>query len=524
MKRIPEQVWVFTGSFVFFLLTLAENFSGPHDSITYLNGIVDGYPLVNQHHLLYHYSAYCWLHVWQPLFPSIKDYYFIEAFSALWGSLSLAVVYSFFRNRFHFSRMQAAAAMPVVAFSYGFWFYSANIEVYAPPLFFILLALYYLTKKAPGRSDWWKIIMLHILAILFHQVNILFVVIVLFKLWQQRKQLSFLRWLSAYTISGIALVGTAYFIVGWIVEQQNTLGKWYSWMKGYAGGNLYWEVLSVKTPVNMTYGFSHALLGGHYVFQIPPVKKFIDASLSTHSLNDELYIARNISPSMTSFLLVLTVLLGILSLWMLIRFIRNFRLINASYNSTIGPLISTFFLYSAFFTFWVPEILEFWILQTVLLWLLLLGTLPLLSIPFRIKPVYISVVLAFLLFCINYFGSMRWMQHKENDWYYVKTETIQNAAKQNDLVILQNGWILKDFLHYFTKLSVQTVPLNDSSQVKINSEVNSTITRQGRIFLLPEYKNNIRGLDTHYVDSLRKKYAARLKLFREKDPEIWVIE
>lgn len=119
---------------------------------------------------------------------------------------------------------------------------------------------------------------------------------------------------------------------------------------------------------------------------------------------------------------------------------------------------------------------------------------------------------------------MRWMQHKENDWYYVKTETIQNAAKQNDLVILQNGWILKDFLHYFTKLSVQTVPLNDSSQVKINSEVNSTITRQGRIFLLPEYKNNIRGLDTHYVDSLRKKYAARLKLFREKDPEIWVIE
>ena len=103
MKRIPEQVWVFTGSFVFYLLTLAENFSGPHDSITYLNGIVDGYPLVNQHHLLYHYAAYCWLHIWHPLFPSIKDYFFIEAFSALWGSLSLAVVYSFFKNRFSFS-------------------------------------------------------------------------------------------------------------------------------------------------------------------------------------------------------------------------------------------------------------------------------------------------------------------------------------------------------------------------------------------------------------------------------------
>ncbi len=524
MKRIPEQAWIFTGSFVFYLLTLAENFSGPHDSITYLNGIVDGYPLVNQHHLLYHYAAYCWLHIWQPFIPSVKDYYFIEAFSALWGSLSLAVVYSFFRNRFHFSGWHATASILVVAFSYGFWFYSANIEVYAPPLFFILLALYYLTKKVPGKSDWWKIIFLHILAILFHQVNVLFVVLVLLKLWQQRKQISFIHWLSAYTICGIAVVGTAYFIVGWVIEQQNTLSKWYAWMKGYAGGNLYWEELSTKTPVNMTYGFSHAMLGGHYVFQIPPVKRFINASLSSHSLNDELYIARNISPSMASFLLVLTVLLGILSLWMLIRFFRNFRLINASYNSIIGPLIFTFILYSAFFTFWMPEILEFWILQTVLLWLLLLGALPLISLPFRIKPVYASVALAFLLFCINYFGSMRWMQHKENDWYYVKTETIQNAAKQNDLVILQNGWIIKDFLHYFTKLRVQAVPLNDSSQVQIDSVFSSTLSHKGRVFILPEYKNDIRNLDTHYVDSLRKRYAARLKPFREKEPEMWVIE
>jgi len=119
---------------------------------------------------------------------------------------------------------------------------------------------------------------------------------------------------------------------------------------------------------------------------------------------------------------------------------------------------------------------------------------------------------------------MRWMQHKENDWYYVKTETIQNAVKQNDLVILQNGWIIKDFLHYFTKLNVQAVPLNDSSQVKIDSAFNNTLTRQGRIFLLPEYKNDIPNLDTHYADSLRKQYAGRLKLFREKDPEMWVIE
>jgi hypothetical protein len=172
----------------------------------------------------------------------------------------------------------------------------------------------------------------------------------------------------------------------------------------------------------------------------------------------------------------------------------------------------------------MPEILEFWILQTVLLWLLFLGTLQLVALPFRIKPVYVSVVLAFLLFCINYFGSIRWMQDKENDWYYVKTKTIQNVVNHHDLVILQNGWIIKDFLHYFTNLNVQVVPLNDSSELKIDTAFNNTLTRQGRIFILPEYKNDIRNLDTHYLDSLRKQYAGRLNLFREKDPEMWVIE
>ncbi len=524
IKKLPEQVLVFIGSFVVFLLTLAENFSGPHDSITYLNGIVDGYPLVNQHHLLYHYAAWCWLQVLQPVFPSVKNYYILESFSAVWGSCSMAVIYSFFRYRFKFTVGQATAAILVIAFSYGFWFYSVNIEVYAAPLFFILLALYYICQPRLTVSDWWKVIMLHILAILFHQINILFAVIILLKLWQQRKQINFLRWLSAYAVSGIVFVGTAYFIVGWIVEKQNTVSKWFAWMRGYADGDTYWQALTIKTPVNVGYGFSHALLGGHYIFQVPPVKKMINATLSSHSLGDELYIARNISTPMALFLLTLTVLLFIMTLWLLIRFIRNFRSINTTYHSIIVPLIATFLLYSVFFTFWMPEILEFWILQTVILWLLLLGTLTLSPLPFRLKPVYVSLALASLLFCINYFGSMRWMQDKKNDLYYVNTATLQKEVTQNDLVILQSAWILKDFLHYFTAIKVQSVPLKDSSHVTIDQAFNTTLLNKGRVFILPEIKNKMSAQDTKYIDSLRTLYSTRWRQFREKDPQIWVIE
>ena len=221
MRRIPEQIWVFTASLVFFLLTLAENFSGPHDSITYLNGIVDGYPLVNQHHLLYHYAAYAWLQFWQNIFPSIKNYYLVEAFSAVWGSCSIAVVYSFFRNRFGFSIGSSVASVLPVIFSYGCWFYSTNIEVYAPPMFFVLMALYLLTQKTIRFKDWIAIVFLHILSVVFHQINILFGIVILWKLWQQRNSIPWLKWLTVYALNGAIFVGGAYFIVGWIVEKQD---------------------------------------------------------------------------------------------------------------------------------------------------------------------------------------------------------------------------------------------------------------------------------------------------------------
>ncbi|MBC7850587.1 MAG: hypothetical protein H7Y31_12675 [Chitinophagaceae bacterium] len=524
MKKIPEPLVVFAATFLFFLATLAENFSGPHDSITYLTGIVDGYPLVNQHHLLYHYAAWCWLHLWQPIFPSVKDYYIIETFSAMWGSASLAVVYSFFRNRFSFSRLNAAVAIAVVAFSYGFWFYSVNIEVYAPPLFFVLLSLYILTKKQLSAADWWKVILLHCLAIVFHQVNALFLPVILFKMWEQRRFISVPKWFARYAATGLLFVGGAYFIVGWIVEKQNTLPKWIDWMRGYAGGSVFWYPLSKKTPVDITYGFSHAFLGGHYVFQVPPVKKIIDASLSTHSLSDELYIARNISASMSVFLLVLTIILAAIMIWLLVRFIRNFRTINRSLPSILPPLIITFFVYSIFFTFWMPEILEFWILQTVLVWLLLIGSLSAGRNPSSRKTLGISAALAILLFCINYFGSIRWMQDKNNDWYFVKANIVKETVAPADLVILQDGWIVKDFMNYFTDVRVQAVPLKDSSHSKIDALFNEALQQGHRVFILPGITNKLQAPTTEYLDSIRTKYSTRLKLHRKDEPEMWVIQ
>lgn len=523
MKNLPEQLWIFLGSLVFFLLTLSENFSGPHDSITYLNGIVDGYPLVNQHHLLYHYSAYCWLQFWQLILPSVKDYFIVESFSAIFGSLTIAVAYSFFRNRFGFSKFVALTSIFPIAFSYGCWFYSVNVEVYAPPLFFVLMALYLITKDKLSSRDWYGIVLLHIMAVLFHQINILFGVVIIWKLWQQRSSIPVAKWLLFYVVNGIVFVGSAYFIVGWIVEKQNSIPKWISWIRGYAGSDTYWHALNLKTPVNVAYGFSHAFLGGHYIFQIPWVKEILSSSLSAHSLADEMYISRSIQPSIAIFLTILTLILGLLMLWLSVRMIRNFKTIWRVKKLIVLPTILCFLTYSGFFIFWMPEILEFWILQTVLVWFLLLGTMNI-GAPFRIKPLWTSVSLGMLLFCINFFGSIRWMQNKEYDLYYVKTKNVRALATSNDLIILQDGWLLKDFVHYFTEIPFVEAPLKESLKLKVDSAVTKTLKGGGNLLIIPEIHDHKRVSDTNYLDSLRTVYRDRIRQIRKDEPEVWQIQ
>ena len=87
-------VWLI--SYIFFLLTLANNFSASHDSINYLNGIVRGEHLFHPHHLLYNFYAYLWLILFKNIFQGAADHYIIESFTAVWGSGILAVSYLFF--------------------------------------------------------------------------------------------------------------------------------------------------------------------------------------------------------------------------------------------------------------------------------------------------------------------------------------------------------------------------------------------------------------------------------------------
>ncbi|MBO9573047.1 MAG: hypothetical protein J7497_12715, partial [Chitinophagaceae bacterium] len=440
-------VWII--SYLFFLVTLVNNFSASHDSIHYLNDIVKSTNLFHQHHLLYHFLANKWLVFWQGFFSCgnyrslgevmnagggrlfCQPHYLIESFTALWGSSALTMVYLFLRKRFYLTRSAAWLGTAVVACSYGVWFYSVNIEVYLPPLFFILWCLFILTKKEFAKTDIWKIAILHSLAILFHQVNILFTLVVLYSLIRNK----FYASLLTYAVLGIIITGGMYFITGWFIEGHNTVAAWVGWMQGYTVGHDYWQPLSAKTPLHVVTGFGHAFIGGHYIFQLPAAVYYLHNSFQSHGLKDEIFLSSKISSSTAWILSGLTVLFATLLLTLIIKFIFKCRSMKLHYP-VISPLLITLIVYSAFFCFWMPEILEFWILQMVIVWLLLIGMMPILHFPFRLQMNTGLMIVAVLLFVINYFGSIYWLQRPGRDWYYAETKIISQSVSPGDLIIV----------------------------------------------------------------------------------------
>ena len=522
--KFPEKLFVFTGSLIFFLFTLATNFSGPHDSIGYLNGIVRGEGLPHAHHLLYHYSAHYWLQVTQAILPGVKDYYLVESFTALCGSGSVVFIYSFFRFRFRQSLRQSLINTAVIVFSYGMWFYSVNIEVYAAPMLLLLACLYILTKPTVTKKDLWLAALLHSFAILYGQFHILFTPVLLYVIWRQRATIKFIPALIQYALIGIILVGGTYFLLGWFAAGQNSIASWSQWFRGYTTSDTYWQPLSVKTPLRVFTGFSHAFVGGHFIFRIPGLSRFMENTLASHSLEDELFLARHISGATALFLTGLTTAVGILVLALIIRFVRRFRIIHEQLGGVVMPLLVAGAVYSAFFLIWMPEILEFWIFQMVLLWLLLLGTLSITGFPFRIKPMTGTIFMAVSLFLINYLGSVRWLKHIEYDWYYTRVQPVKEVATSKDLILLQEGWILWDFARYFTKAKVIGTPNPDSTHSAVDNLVNETLSGGGRIFVYPDQTSSYSLVDPVYIDSLLKQHATRQQLFNPSNPTIILIE
>jgi hypothetical protein len=306
-----------------------------------------------------------------------------------------------------------------------------------------------------------------------------------------------------------------------MVEGQNSIAKWTLWLEGYATQEYFWEPLSKKTPINVAIGYSHAFIGGHFIFRLPGFEAWVDRMIPTHSLNDEIFLSRKMSSASAIIITALSFILGVLMMLMLINFIRKFKSIKASLGNVIIPLLVSWIVYSIFFCVWVPENLEFWLLQAVWLWLMLIGSTSVAGFPLRFKPAAGIAILSLTLFVVNFFGSIRWILDLDNDLYYEKIEPIKDTATSKDVILLQDGWITKDFLLYYTQSQVEAV---DTGGHRVDNSITHCLTNGGRVFIYTEDRTMKRPTHETYIDSLLTVFNSRKSVFRKSNPEIYVIQ
>ena len=63
---------VFFVFLIIYLFSLTSNFTGPHDSMAYLEMLRTKSHLWHPHHLLYHELTYYWLHLLKIFFPHVQ--------------------------------------------------------------------------------------------------------------------------------------------------------------------------------------------------------------------------------------------------------------------------------------------------------------------------------------------------------------------------------------------------------------------------------------------------------------------
>ncbi|MEL6654386.1 MAG: hypothetical protein AAFQ87_26665, partial [Bacteroidota bacterium] len=409
-----------------YLLCLSPNLSVAHDSIGYLSALASGPLNGSGHHLLQHISTFAWVKFWQSLgFSNIT--LIVSSLNALSGACLVALVYRFANEGLQVSTSISLAASLCAGLSYGIWVYSIVLEVYMLPLCLLVASIWRLSSDHP--QAWQQALALHVLATLFHQMHILWLLVVIPYLFLQKGP-----WLRYGLIWGGSVAGI-YLLFMWGVMGFRSYTEMQGFVLGMTQESHFWGMGGAP---GILIGNARAWIGGHFVFAQTGAAFGLQLSFANA---DDQYLVRNLTHP-AKLVCIVTSLLAAVSLLRLVwGTLRRFW--RSAATERIYPLllIGGILVYSLFFVFWVPINPEFWMLQLVL-WCLLFA--------WGIRSSTWLWILAACLGLANWLGSVQWLQSQEHDLYYQKAQYWQQTAQEDELILVYDGWTQESYAAYFT--------------------------------------------------------------------------
>lgn len=413
VERFLVPIALFVGVLAIYLATLTQVHT--FDALSYVTG-VERKPwteVLHPHHLAYGPLGTLALTLGQLLGYEGGAAVPMQTVNALAGAGGVALFYIIVRRVTQRADLGLLAAL-LLAGAFAYWYYAVEIEVYTVASLFLLFALLLLIE-IHGRPTYKACVWLGVAqggAILFHQTNVLFCVPVAVAFlmidWRRAVALkgrSASRLLSAWAVYAVALalmVGLPYLFAGVVVSGFRSLDAYIAWLTEYARTGWWGGPLTLDKWTRLGTGVSETL-------------------------------------AQPAGALLWLLLVGLL--------VAHLQSLIRSRRWLVGVLLAWLVVYGAFFFWWEPDNVEFWIasLPPVLLLLMLA-----LRRERRWGPgVWIGISVAVTAIGMNYDVINR-RGDPTTDLQRVIAAALSERSEPADLLLIPDG-LLELYLPYYER-------------------------------------------------------------------------
>ncbi|MBT3293890.1 MAG: hypothetical protein HN383_01350 [Verrucomicrobia bacterium] len=420
---------------------------------------------IHRHHLFFVPLAKGVFHATRVLGVS-RAHAAMLALSMLAGGIAIAFAFLTLRRNLDFSRGVALLAAAIIGTSYGFWRYACEAEIPVVAAAPLMIAIYCLTRRRVGIPCVVVAALAAAAAVFMHVLALIPAVLALPALLMGRRRraplLAYILILIAIILGGYAGTNTSPFDAP-SAELTDECG------------DIHFSMHGPSAIGNAIIGFGQTIVGGNFLFCVPPFREFMTRAFSHRLLREELLLGEQAGLSAVIVPLITLLLIGLVTL-----FVADDRLSVPAAKADDAPtpqpplsrtdhrrpalicMLIWLAVHSLLLLSYQPANPEGWILVSIPFWMsiILLWAKDPRGIP---QPALGTLFVLLLLH--NYFGGIHLLADKEGDFYHAKSQWVLDHMRSRDIVLTADNPAYTWHLRYHSPGDVVNVRGAETEQI-----------------------------------------------------------
>jgi len=450
-----------------YLATIPGNVTEANDAFWYALAAEDpAYPWFHHNHMLY-FPVIKWFNEFLVLSGYVERTYGALVYLHIFvGALSIPLFYLFLHARLKVDTIAAFVGALLLAFSYGFWRYSAEVEIPVWTTLSSLALLYLGFRESCTARQAFGLGLIAAVAILFHGLNAFLACTIIPLRLLRRSGWAFL---AIYTVGAALLLfsvyGTAYLVYG-MPQQHDTMSF----------GNVLDPIFLFKGLVK----FGQATVSANFIWGNGWAADQLQALFVSKTMAEEIYMGRA-APPWLFYASVLTFALVVIgAIWVFVLALKHLK--SQRLTSDVAYLIIWCLIFVGFLVSITSGTYEIAVSGLVPIWALV--TVFIFDVLCRNGKRLACVSFAALFLAHNLVGGMAWVWSEHGDrWRARSAWLIENAGPDDTIVTAEKSGFTR-YLQYWVEAEV--VNLINAGEEHFRNIETTIMRREGQIFVLQE--------------------------------------